>query len=339
MSKIVLIILGIVIACRYSPSFPSPETAPDDEAQPTTSSIPAVAFTRATAAPTQTPAGQDRNSEVTAQDRGFEDGLPLAARVNNQPLFLNTLERQVRQYEQALLNGGVDLTSDEGQILFSQTQKQVFESLLDQLIIEQKAIDLGIFISDEEVEAKIQETISQMPADMRFEDWLVENDLTYQEFFAISQAQLIAGQVFERITRNIPEVADQVQLKYIRVENSDSARVVIEKILTGTSFTALYQDEATGEAATVRPARESSWFPKGTGLIPLQVEAIAFSLKSGELSGPIETPDGYYIIKLEAREANRPISSDMIRQLKKQIFENWLLEQRSSTVIERFVVL
>ncbi|MDH3676059.1 MAG: SurA N-terminal domain-containing protein, partial [Anaerolineae bacterium] len=228
-----IIILFIVIACRYSPSFPSPETAPGDEAQPATSSIPAVPFTRATAAPTQAPAGQNKNGEVTTPDRGYEDGLPLAARVNNQPLFLNTLERQVKQYKQALLNRGVDLTSAKGQTLLSQTQKQVFESLLDQLIIEQKAIDLGIFISDEEVEAKIQETISQMPADMRFEDWLVENDLTYQEFFAISQAQLIASQVFERITRNVPEVADQVQLKYIRVANSDAARVVIEKILTG----------------------------------------------------------------------------------------------------------
>ena len=81
------------------------------------------------------------------------------------------------------------------------------------------------------------------------------------------------------------------------------------------------------------------WLPRKVGVIPAEVEAIAFALQPGKISGPIETASSFYIIKLEKKEANRPLTKKMVYALKKQIFTDWLIEQRSSTAIEKYVAL
>ena len=335
----VLLIFVILNACRYVSPPPSPETSYVGEVKPVTTDAPSVPFTQAILAPAQAAADRTASDGAAAESRAYEDGVPLAARVNNQPLFLDTFESQVAQYEQALASRGVDLSSPEGQALMFQVQEQVLASLLDQLIIEQKAIDIGIYVSDEQVEVKVQEAISQMADGVHFENWLEQNGLSYGEFFAMLQAQLIASQVFERVTASTPKVANQIQLNYVRVARIDTADGVVEKLSNNSSFAALGQDKTLLEKSSIGPTTEPIWFPKGTGLIPPEVETIAFALNPGEISGPIPTADGYYVIRLEAKQSNRPISNQMLHYVKKRIFENWMSEQRASMHIEKYVAL
>ena len=288
-----------------------------------------------TTAPTSTPEEEKKADEQKSADRAFEDGLPLAARVNGQPIFLETYEKQVAQYEQELKTQEVDIAGDDGQASLTQIQKHILEGLLEQQIIEQQAPNLGIIITGEEVEAKAQENIAQLQNQAQFEEWLVKNDLTYQEFLANLQSQLLANKVFENVTQNVPETADQIQLRHIRVETEATAQTIIEGLKIGESFIALAQQYSSVEETE----NNLSWFPKDTGLFPGEVETIAFSLKPGQVSGPIQTSLGFYIIKLENKEVNRALTPDMLQLLKKQIFDDWLMELRSSAVIEIYVDL
>lgn len=157
--------------------------------------------------------GTERGAAVT-QERAvtsgpFEDNQPLAARVNHQPIFLAAYQREVARFEQALMAEGVDLASEKGQETLAQIQRQVLEALIDQAIIEQQAVKLNIFITEETLTAEIQENIVQTQNQAQFDTWLAANGLTYEEFEARLYAQLIANQVFNYITYNISEDSEK----------------------------------------------------------------------------------------------------------------------------------
>jgi foldase protein PrsA len=284
------------------------------------------------------PTPTNNQEQETVSNRAFEGNQPLAARVNDQPIFLDTYEQQVAQLEQALKAQGTDTTSEQGQEALTQIKRQVLDSLIDQLIIEQQADKLGITVTEETLEAKTQESITQGPGQAQFEEWLAANNLTLETFKETLRSQLIANQMFEHITDDVLETAEQVQIRQILVADEATARTIIEQLKAGTDFALLAQEQSLDESSRANGGN-IDWFPRGVGLVPPEIETIAFSLQSGEIHGPIKTPLGFYIIKLENRETERALTPDMHQALKQQTFVNWLTEQRSLTTIEKYIEL
>ena len=276
--------------------------------------------------------------ETATPERAFENDRPLAARVNDEPIFLETYQKQVAQFEQTLVSQGIDLSSENGQTALIQIQRQVLDALIDQAIIEQEAQKLSISVSNEVVEAKAQESIVQGQNQEQFESWLQANDLTYEEFQDTLRFQLVANQMFEQITGSLPETADQIQLRQILVSEETTAREIIAQLKVGTNFAALAQTYSIDESNRANGG-SLGWFPRQAGLIPATVEEIAFTLQPNEVSGPIQTSLGFHIIQLEAKEAERPLKIEMLQALKEQLFSKWLAEQRAASTIEKFVAL
>lgn len=289
-------------------------------------------------APTPLPE-QAEPAPTTAQEtlvgnsgaNAYEDDRPLAARVNNEPIFLDSYVKQVGQLQQALTTSD----SEPDQEMLNQIRQQVLNTLIDQTIIEQEAAKAGITISEEMVDTKIQESITQGGGEAQFEEWLTTNNLTTAEFKTQLQSELIANQVFETITGDIPESADQIELSHILVTDDTTAWSVIEQLKQGADFTDLVEEYSIDENSRVNNGN-LGWFPQGLGLVPTEVEEIAFSIEPGQVSGPIQSPLGFHIIKLENREAARPLE-DMRQPLKQQIFIKWLAEQRSLTTVDIYV--
>ncbi len=295
-----------------------------------------VQFVKVT--PTPILADKESQEQPTETNRAFENGIPLAARVNDQPLFLDTYQKQVSLFEQVLIAQGVDITGDEGRARLGQVQQQVLDSMLEQLIIEQQANTLGITVTEDEVETKAQEAIDQIENQEQFEMWLAENSLTYPQFISDLRSQLIANRMFEYITQDVPETAQQVQLHFIWVEDTVEAQPIIDQLKNGQNFVALAQEQLLN-APNQSYDSNLVWLPRNAGLVPPEVEDMAFSLQPGEISGPIQTSLGVYIVKLESKEDSRPLTKDMLDILKKQIFLDWLVEQRSLAIIETYVAL
>ena len=261
----------------------------------------------------------------------YEGDRPLAARVNNEPIFLDTYVRQVGQLQQALATDD----SEPDQEMMNQIRQQVLNTLIDQAIIEQEAAKAGITITAEMVDTKIQESITQGGGEAQFEEWLTANNLTLAEFKDQVKSELIANQVFETITGDIPDTADQIELSQILVADDATAWSIIDQLKQGADFAALVQEYSIDESSRANNGN-LGWFPQGMGLVPTEVEEVAFSIEPGQVSGPIQSPLGFHIIKLENREAARPLE-DMLQPLRQQIFIKWLAEQRSLTTIEIYV--
>jgi parvulin-like peptidyl-prolyl isomerase len=268
--------------------------------------------------------------------QAFENGRPLAARINNQPLYLDVYEAQIAQFERS--RRAQESVSVEPDTSLSQIRQQVLDGLLDQLLIEQQAELLGIRITDEEVETKAQEIITQLESQQQFETWLANNQFTYEIFLAHLRSQLVANRLFEQVTQDAPATAEQIWLRYIRVSDSPTVQTIVEQLKTGSDFVMLAQIYSLDEEKGIEEG-DLGWMPKQAGLLPAGVENLAFSLHPGEIGGPIQTGQGFYIVKLEARDAARPLTPEMRQLLKKQIFVEWLQEKRGAATIEKYVAL
>jgi parvulin-like peptidyl-prolyl isomerase len=266
----------------------------------------------------------------------FTPEQPLAARVNGQPILLADYETQVAQFEAALSDQELDLSGEEGQAALAQIRRQVLEAMINQLLIEQAAAREDVAINDEEVKAHIQADIQAVGDEVKFEQWLADNNLTGEDYRAILRSELIYGAMFEQVTAAVPTSAEQVHIRYILLESEEEARNVLAKLQAGGDFAALAQ-EFSHDESTRENGGDQGWFPQGLDLMPPEVEAAAFALEVGETSKVVTSQVGYYILQLLERDPDRPLSPEMRQSLKEQTFAHWLGEQRTAATIERFV--
>jgi foldase protein PrsA len=76
------------------------------------------------------------------------------------------------------------------------------------------------------------------------------------------------------------------------------------------------------------------FFPRG--VMPPEVEDVAFSLEVGDTSGIVETEFGFHIVQVLERE-EREIAVEVFENLRQQAFMQWLQDRREGATIERFV--
>ncbi len=265
-----------------------------------------------------------------------QDGRPLAARVNGQPIFLDVYEKQVAQTERALMERGLILEGEEGQAQLSQIRQNVLNGLIEQAIIEQAAATLGITVTDEELEATVQENIASGQGQESFDQWLAENNMTMAEFRETQRSQLIASKMIAYVTASVPTTAEQVHARHIRTSDPAKAQALLNELRSGANFAALAQRESEDEG-TAANGGDLGWFPRDVPLMPPQVVEAAFALQPGEISDVVESEMGYHIIKVEAREANRPLTPEMLLYAQRRAFEKWLAEQWEKATIERYI--
>ena len=326
-----------LMACRVNSLLQRLPAALDpDNAEQAKQITPAVQVEQpVSVSPLPSPTAEVTATRDTASNRAFEDGLPLAARVNNQPIFLDSYQKELMLFEQALQAQDPNLDGESP----VQIDEQVLNGLIDRLIIEQQAEKLGLTVSPETVEAMAQESINQGQDRAQFEAWLADNNLSYEEFKETLQAQLIANQLFEQITHDVPTTAPQIHIRQILVADEAAGQAILEQLNQGADFTTLAQEQSLDETSRAKGG-DLGWLPQQSGLLPpgmKELEATVSALEPGEISDLIPTSLGYHIIKLEDKVPERPLSSETLQMLKKQIFEEWLTEQRSSALIEKYI--
>ena len=259
----------------------------------------------------------------------------LAAMVNGQPILLDDYQKETARFEAAMMGQGLDLNSEEGQIKLAQMRRQVLDSMIEQVLIKQAAAKEGVAISEEEVEAAIQESIEEGGGQASFEEWLQISDLTYEDFKEEFRFQLLAQAIFEQVTASVPTTAEQVHARHILVDTEEEAQAILTQLQAGQDFAALArqlsQDENTKEAGG-----DLGFFPRGL-LISPEVEEAAFALLPGQISGVVRSQFGYHIVQVLEKEPDRPLPPELLNTLKEQAFASWMQEQWDSATIERFV--
>ena len=135
---------------------------------------------------------------------------PLAALVNGQPIYLVDYERQVAQYQAAVLDpAGIDLSSPEGQEQLLQARERVLDVMIEQVLVEQAAVGMGIVVTDEEVDAALAQLITDVGGEEPFQARLDQDGMTRQDAWNELRAGLIGSKVMDQVTASLPTTAEQ----------------------------------------------------------------------------------------------------------------------------------
>ncbi len=315
---VIVIIVGLLVSCGTEGVPLSEETTP----RPTNTAVPEVVPPPATATIA-------RPSPTATSER------PLAAVVDGQPIFLADYQEQVARFEAAMAGQGFDLESEDGKARLAQMRRQVLDSMIEQVLIEQATAKEGVVISEEELEEVVQESIEEGGGQASFEEWLRTSDLTYEDFRGEIRFQLLAQAIFERITGSVPTTGAQVHARHILVQTEDEAQAVLTRLQAGEDFAALARERSQNEN-TREAGGDLGFFHRGQ-LISPELEEAAFALQPGQISGVVQSQFGYHIVQVLEKAPDRPLPLELLNALKEQAFARWMQQQWDGATVERFI--
>ncbi|MFO7536657.1 MAG: SurA N-terminal domain-containing protein [Chloroflexota bacterium] len=312
-------LLLLLSACRQNDASDPSEVVIIDETTGETADLPPTAPPAGTASPTPEP------PTPTPEP-------PLAARVNGQPILLETYERELARHEQAL----TELELDKEEQAY---REEVLQALIERELILQAASRDGIVITPEMVTARIEELRAAAGEAGNYEAWLEANQWTEAEFREALAQEMVTEAMVTAVTADVPQAVEQVRARYIQVDSAELAQSLLAEIEAGADFATLASLHSLDQITSPNGG-DLDFFTRGSLLVP-EVEEAAFALQPGETSDVIVANSNgqtvYYLVQTIERDPQRPLTDNMRYNLLQQRFETWLGQLWSQADIERFI--
>jgi len=285
-----------------------------------------------------TPAPSPPSPSATTTPLGVlpttEAGEPIVARVNGVAILKRDLDRQVVAARSFVQGQGVDPDSERGREMLKGIEGQILDSLIDQEIVSQAARRMGIAVSDEAVQSKVNEIVAQQGGPDKFREALQAGGMTYQDFFRDLRAQLSWQKMSEKIGQMMPDRAEQVHVRHIQLADEATAQEILRQLRAGQDLAALARQHSQ-DLSTKDQGGDLGWLPRGV-MTPAFEEA-AFSLPLNQLSDPVQTPVGYHIIQVLEKDPDRPIDPQLLDGMRQEAFMTWLSLERGRSQVQRYL--
>ncbi|MFP4111738.1 MAG: peptidylprolyl isomerase [Candidatus Woesearchaeota archaeon] len=281
--------------------------------------------------------------DITSFLRGDE---PIA-RVNDKYIYKSELDVQYAMVPAAY------------QEMF--TRKVILDQMISQEVLLQKANELEVDISDEEMDRNMEDAIAQSGmTEEEFMAMLERQNTTIEElrnFYkvsllidkllqqeVISQVEVTDDEVQEYYENNMESFysnATLVEASHILISvNPDLNRTnesayeialdVRNQLLEGTNFTELALAYSDDESVTVNGGK-LGYFARGDMVAPF--ETAAFEMEVGEISVPVQTRFGYHIIYKTGEQEPGYLPLDIVEQSIRAA----ILEEKQRVAVEEYI--
>src|SRR5438309_4267795 len=243
-------------------------------------------------------------SATEASDPGDEE---IVARVNGIAITKGDVRTHVGMYERA----HPGLPSGKAR---QSRARAALQTLMDNVLKEQVAREMGISISNEEVEAAVKEQQGKTddalfaamltfaggnPAKLRYDirKGLLEAKVRKRLTEAVIVTQSDLKVQFEQDKHTL--FPEQVKARQIIVLTPDLADRLYRQLKEGADFATLAESTSTDSSRT--RGGDLGWVAIGSHYPPW--DDIVFKLKPGEISQPFRSPHGYHIVRVEEHRA------------------------------------
>jgi hypothetical protein len=312
----------------------------------------------------------------------------VLAQVNDEPIRADYYEKMLAYRRLNMQNaiyqlqqqmGSIDPNDQDQEFLaqYYQQQVQYYESQLEQLdqqvleelvnnaLIRQGAEDLGITVTEAELEEEIEtqfgyqrnpvepsptpitataqitgtptptvppmtEAEFQQQYSEAVEGWGQSVGFTEEEFRSLFRINLFRTKLEEHLAEQVPTTALQIKARHILVETEEEAEQALARLDAGEEFETVAREMSTDES-TRESGGDLGWFPVGQ-MVP-EFEKVAFNTPPGEISDIVQTSFGYHIIKVEDKDEDHPLDDSLLAQRQQGVLEEWLQQQRLAAEI------
>ena len=244
---------------------------------------------------------------------------PMALTVNGEGVRLVEFDEEVARY----------MTAQEGlekTVSSTDATSAVIDDLVVQLLLGQAARADGFTLDDDALQARIDSLAAQVGGAEALSKWQSEHGYTEQTFRSALKRAAESAWMRDKIVAAVPSTAEQVHIQQILLYNEATAQSFLTQLNGGADF-----DELALEANRLTRG-DLGWVPRGY-LLNEQIEEAAFGLTVGEHSDVIATDVGFHIIRILARDPQRPLSPDAYLVLQEQALKKWIAEQRQQAAI------
>jgi parvulin-like peptidyl-prolyl isomerase len=267
---------------------------------------------------------------------GQDDAEQLAAMVNGTPIPLGEFQRQAFDTQRFYVEQGVDPNSEEGQKQLLYLRRQVLNDMINQVLVESAASDLGITASDEELEQRLQMYYDKYGTGEELESALEERGTTLEQIKAMERSQIIGQKMMmDVITKDVPTTARFVHARHILCNSREDCEAALARIEAGEAFEDVAR-EVSQDAASAEPGGDLDWIT--IGMLPSQqLEQEIFKVPVGGRSPVVLTDFGYHIIEVLDEDDARELSEEQRYTLREKAYIDWLAEQRAASDIEIYI--
>ena len=167
-----------------------------------------------------------------------------------------------------------------------------------------------------------------------YEQLLDQVRLSDNEYRQLVEIDLLRQELTKYLKdHDVPAEAEQIYLHFIPFANEEQASLASDQLKQGGNFTAV-ADEFSMLAGIEEFRSEIGWVPRG---IYSELDEVAFELEVGNVTEPLSTAQGYYIIKISERADSRPIENKFREILADSEFAEWLQQERQDSIIEEYI--
>jgi parvulin-like peptidyl-prolyl isomerase len=219
---------------------------------------------------------------------------------------------------------------------FQTLRNQVVQFLVQREQFEQEAADLGVEVTDKQVDARLEQIRKQYFGgdQKKYEKQLKEQGLSDRQVRNDLRAQIISEKLFDQVTKEVKVTDKQIEeyyaknkaqysqpesreVRHILVKTKAKADDLYDQLKAGADFAALAKQhsEDTGSKANGGKLTIS----KGQTVAPF--DATAFLLSKNAISRPVKTEFGYHIIQplSDAKPAKVTPLKDVKESIKQQL--------------------
>lgn len=214
-------------------------------------------------------------------------------------------------------------------------KEKVLDILVDTKIQLKKADELGIAVSDEDVEEEINKVREYFDDEEKFNEYLSNNNITIEDFKKDKKTELTIYKLRDKFTENLevtdedvaiyytthPEEFISVKASHILLETEEEAKNVLDMVNEGKDFNELAKEYSKDPSVSENDG-DLGYFRTGNMVEPF--EKAAFALKPGEVSDIVATDFGFHIIKVEDRK------NDKLEDIRDELRTN-ILEEKKNT--------
>jgi foldase protein PrsA len=229
----------------------------------------------------------------------------------------------------------------------AQLKKQLLDSMIDQILVAQAAKEMGVSVSDADVQKQFDQIRKQFPTDAAYQAALTKFKTTEAKLKEQIRQQLLTQAVTAKLGAQTQVTDAQIKAYYdknkamfqdsagkrvahILVANKAKADALLKQVQSGGNFAALAKANSTDKASASNGG-DLGW--PATPFVPEFQAAINKLTKIGQLSPVVKTTYGYHIIKLEEQRSARTKTLAEVKDQIKQI----LTQQAQAAAYQKFL--
>jgi parvulin-like peptidyl-prolyl isomerase len=272
----------------------------------------------------------------------------VVADVNGVEITQAQLEEVISQAKSSLEAQNQKIPA-AGSEQYQQLQQSALRYLVQKIEYQQKADELGVSVSDKQVDERLQQLIKQYfgGSEKKYREALERQGIADADYREVLRTQVLAEAIFEKVQATAevtpaevrqyydahPELYQQAEsreVRHILVKSKALADRIYRQLKAGASFKALVEKYSTDTASKSIGGELTD--TKGSFVQPF--EKVAFTLRTGEISKPVKTQYGWHVI--EALTPIKPPQRTPFAKVRETI-EQTLLSQKKSTALSKWL--